>query len=287
MSQEQLLEAYKLIKAGQRMQAETVLRPLVEADEDSADAWWLLANAVADADDKRSALNHVLRLRPDHPKARLMLERLNERFPPLEAADEPESDFDRLFDDDYDAERPPRIVVTKPGGKNNNALLIILAIIGGVTVLGCAACFLIAGGAAVVVEQAMSDPEISSLMDELTSDLRYGSVPDDAIAKGVIEPGQTRRDAVGTFDDHTYTFSGASGAEIFISVEALDSTLDPVLYLYGPDGMLIDRNDDYDDSTHNARLELRLPRSGTYTILVTPFGDGGRYALELRYGSAV
>jgi hypothetical protein len=70
-------QVYQLIKSGQKQQAIQMLLPILKADRDNADAWWLMANAVSDNPERaKQALENVLRLRPDHPQARQMLDRL-------------------------------------------------------------------------------------------------------------------------------------------------------------------------------------------------------------------
>ena len=67
-----------------------------------------------------------------------------------------------------------------------------------------------------------------------------------------------------------------------IEVDAVDTKLDPHLYLYDPNGQLIAENDDIDGSNNrNARIDITLPSAGTYTIRVSAFADGGAYKLTL------
>lgn len=72
----QLQEAYRLIREGNKPEAMRLLLPIVKADANNADAWWLLANAVPDPVQARRALEQVLRLRPTDDKARKMLDKL-------------------------------------------------------------------------------------------------------------------------------------------------------------------------------------------------------------------
>jgi len=67
-----------------------VLLPVLKADEQNADAWWLMANALTDPNDAREALETLLRLRPDHDKAQRMLDRINELYPRPQPEPEPE-----------------------------------------------------------------------------------------------------------------------------------------------------------------------------------------------------
>ena len=187
MVEETLQQAYQFIKTGEKALAEALLRRIVADDADNADAWWLLANAVDDPDDIREALDHVLRLRPDHAKAQLMLKRTNARFP----SDEPES-IEDLLAAEFDTQAPRRVIVTKPKRQNN--LLIIVLIIGGVlSMIGCAACAVMAGGM-VMLEEVINDPELAGLMDILVEGIAEDLVSRATVDQGTIERGQTVRD---------------------------------------------------------------------------------------------
>lgn len=82
---EELRRAYALIKQEQIDEALALLRPIVVNEPENVDAWWLLANAAVEPAEAREALIQALRLDPDYanaPKAREMLDKLNEQFPP-------------------------------------------------------------------------------------------------------------------------------------------------------------------------------------------------------------
>ncbi|NPV66972.1 MAG: hypothetical protein HPY64_07495 [Anaerolineae bacterium] len=89
-SMESLRRAAELIKANRRAEAVQVLLPVLKANEQDANAWWLMANALTDPDDAREALETLLRLRPDHEKAQRMLARINELYPRPAPEPEPE-----------------------------------------------------------------------------------------------------------------------------------------------------------------------------------------------------
>lgn len=83
---EELQRAYTLIKEEQIDDALAILRPIVLNEPENVDAWWLLANAAIEPAEAREALIQVLRVDPNYanaPKARDMLDRLNEQFPPV------------------------------------------------------------------------------------------------------------------------------------------------------------------------------------------------------------
>lgn len=100
---DQLQRAYQLIRAGSRQDAVQVLMPVLRADPANADAWWLLANAVTDPNQKKRALEEVLKLRPNDDRARKMLDQIAPPPPPPPPAADP-------FDMDDDAFNSPSAV---------------------------------------------------------------------------------------------------------------------------------------------------------------------------------
>ncbi len=100
----QLEQAYSLIQQEKLDQAIAILKPIVKAEPNNADAWWLMANAVSEPPDAYEALNNVLRLKPNHPEAKDLLNTLKEEFPYLEAGvtsgfSDNDPGFDDLFGD--------------------------------------------------------------------------------------------------------------------------------------------------------------------------------------------
>lgn len=76
MSADQLRRAYELIRQGQKKDAIAILQPILKADRSNADAWWLLANALADPQKQEQALTQLLKLRPNDERAQKMLGRV-------------------------------------------------------------------------------------------------------------------------------------------------------------------------------------------------------------------
>ncbi len=114
-AQNQLQRAYELIKAGQKGEATQIIVEVLRQDRDSADAWWLLANATADPTKARQALQQVLRLRPDHAAAQRMMDTLDPASappPPVIASAPPPVEADP-FADPFAA--PPTPVSTSFG----------------------------------------------------------------------------------------------------------------------------------------------------------------------------
>jgi hypothetical protein len=354
-----LQQAYRLIKDGNKTQATSILVPIVRAEPNNADAWWLLANAVSNTEQQRRSLEQVLRLRPNDEKARRMLDRIgggasappppppqpapppdpfaaSTSYPPQQTYDpfagstsEPDPfagdpfDTSDPFADVIDQRRerrdvtpvgaaPPVIVQRRKG---TSPFVIFLAIIGVIGIIGCAICAIATGGFAFLGGQFIqqvagtltSDPDFATAMQEfgnlgltLTADPNFGglaatmsssleeiggaAVLGDYNRRGAVEMGQTVTGTVDTFDDDGWTFEGSDGDEITVELVATDNDLDPQLYVYGPDEGLIAENDDIDfaNDNRNSRVEVTLPSSGTYTIIVSAFGEGGAYELSVR-----
>jgi hypothetical protein len=105
----QLEQAYRLIQQDDLDGAIAILKPIVAAEPDNADAWWLMAHAVSEAQDAREPLENVLRLRPDHAEARQLLNELEQEASLDTFGDAPEPfpqdvSLDNLFGD---APEPP------------------------------------------------------------------------------------------------------------------------------------------------------------------------------------
>lgn len=81
-TRQKLGEAFELIKKERVDEAIAMLRPITEAEPENADAWWLMANAAGEARNARRALVNVLKINPTYPKARELLDQLNELHPP-------------------------------------------------------------------------------------------------------------------------------------------------------------------------------------------------------------
>ncbi|MBN2472149.1 MAG: PPC domain-containing protein, partial [Anaerolineae bacterium] len=62
-----------------------------------------------------------------------------------------------------------------------------------------------------------------------------------------------------------YQFSGRANDQVIVRMDALQETLDPFLYIYGPDGEIVGQDDDGGGSP-NAEIAAVLPYDGVYTI---------------------
>lgn len=72
-----LIEAYRLIRAGKRRAARKILKPLLERHPRSERTWLLFSYAVLDPNIQRDCLRRVLDINPNNAEARRRLEELN------------------------------------------------------------------------------------------------------------------------------------------------------------------------------------------------------------------
>ena len=86
-----------------------------------------------------------------------------------------------------------------------------------------------------------------------------------------------------------YSFEGTSGLTVAINLHGTSDPrmqLDPLLRLIAPSGTVVaeDDNGGSNSDRGDARILLKLPETGTYTIVVTTAtpADKGRYALGLQ-----
>lgn len=96
---------------------------------------------------------------------------------------------------------------------------------------------------------------------------------------GTLASGQTAQ----------WTFTAASGAMLSLHARTLSGDLDPMIAVEDGGGDVIMSNDDYNaPDSHDALLEgVTLPDTGTYTVVVSAFGEtSGEYELTLLPGFA-
>jgi hypothetical protein len=81
-----------------------------------------------------------------------------------------------------------------------------------------------------------------------------------------------------------YSFEAGSGDSVTINMDTTSGDLDPFLFLYAPDGSLVERNDDRESGNRNATIALTLASRGTYVIEATRFDQSkssGTFRLSL------
>ncbi|MCK6578001.1 MAG: tetratricopeptide repeat protein [Anaerolineae bacterium] len=79
--QSKLSKAFEHVEGGRVEDAVEILKPVLEAAPDNADAWWIYLHAVSDPAEARRALGEVLRIAPDYPGAAEIQDLMNIEFP--------------------------------------------------------------------------------------------------------------------------------------------------------------------------------------------------------------
>lgn len=123
-----LSNVHALIEAEKLSEARVVLEPLLETEKDNIDVWWLYAHAVEESDSARIALGNVLRLNPEYPGARELIEALDKQ-----ESGQPSSSDDGILDlddDDLDFDDDFEDEILKPAGRRK-----LLMRLGGLVVL--------------------------------------------------------------------------------------------------------------------------------------------------------
>lgn len=80
---------------------------------------------------------------------------------------------------------------------------------------------------------------------------------------------------------HEHTFNGTAGQTVTVIMESSD--FDPYIILVGPDGQELSQNDDISATIRNSALTIKLPTTGTYTVVANAYdGSGfGQYQLTV------
>lgn len=73
MPEQQLREAFALMKQGEKKQAMMIVRAVIGENRQNIDAWWLMSNLLEDEDKILKCLNQILELEPNHRGARKKL----------------------------------------------------------------------------------------------------------------------------------------------------------------------------------------------------------------------
>jgi hypothetical protein len=108
-------------------------------------------------------------------------------------------------------------------------------------------------------------------------------VTEEPTTGGVIEYGQTVREALAEDAGHGWFFEGSEGDVVTIAMRALDEDLDSYLVLYGPDGQLLTEDDDSGEDLDALIEYYELVADGTYRIVAqgAVYGATGTYELAL------
>jgi hypothetical protein len=79
MTNDRLRDGIEAMQAGDRRRARRLLGQAVNEDPNNVAAWWYLAAALEDTEQRVHSLRQVLRLQPDHEEARRILSQLERR----------------------------------------------------------------------------------------------------------------------------------------------------------------------------------------------------------------
>ena len=96
-----------------------------------------------------------------------------------------------------------------------------------------------------------------------------------------LTPGRATQARLPLGEEHDWSFTGELGSTVSISAES--DAFDTFLELRGPNGSLIEQNDDGGDGTNSLIQNFRLPSSGTFSVRVRSYTreSGGNYTLRL------
>ncbi|MBD2256817.1 trypsin-like peptidase domain-containing protein [Pseudanabaena sp. FACHB-2040] len=134
-----------------------------------------------------------------------------------------------------------------------------------------------ASGRYIILANSYAEGEAGAYQLRLTSQSGGGSPASSTGRYLLQEQGSLGPNSPVLSDNSPYaehTFQGTAGQTVRISLESAD--FDTYLLLVDPSQSVIAENDDADGSTTNSQLAVRLPASGSYTVVVNAFDSSGR-----------
>jgi hypothetical protein len=335
-NREQLQQIAALIKSGSKAQAVKQLVPILKAEPQNAAAWWLMANAVSDEEQKKRALKRFLQLRPGDEKATQMLAKLepstedddpfsdpdnpfvaaaqadvripkptsrqrpvvtlgnaDDPFNDVESDDDPFADVSAARASKRELSAKPKRSADAPASSSNSSMLILGGVIA-IAVIAVGAAALIAtnransgasalnssGQSAVVVDAVVHCDDDESPFNE--NDDLGARLPARVDMRGELRLGDAAEGSFrGNNELHGYRFNGEGGQWLVIEMWSPDGNIDPKVEVYDPNGEQFALCDDNLESL-DTYMEVRLPRSGQYTIVAQTFGLGeGDYVISV------
>ncbi len=120
--------------------------------------------------------------------------------------------------------------------------------------------------------------QYGNVLDETWCDYQSSTAPTNA----PIQCNQTMNRSLNLNEQHKWSFYGNGGRSVRISMQGPQG-LDTYIELRSPNGSLIASNDDINAPYDlNSRMQVRLPSTGTYTIVARGFKyQAGEYALSV------
>lgn len=78
-----------------------------------------------------------------------------------------------------------------------------------------------------------------------------------------------------------FVFDGNAGERVLIVLQSWE--FDPYLFLLGPDGEVLEHNDDFADDSLSAGIAITLPATGQYRVLANTYNRSGlgRFTLNI------
>jgi hypothetical protein len=131
--------------------------------------------------------------------------------------------------------------------------------------------------ASVVVVTPAGEGPPCKLLVERTPVLAEKEPNDSFVQAQVVQVPQLISGSIGKNQDvDVYRFEGRAGQRVVFEIQAarLGSPLDSRLTLFNADGQVLEANDDHGDS-RDSRLEVMLPRAGSYFVCVSDANDLG------------
>lgn len=119
----------------------------------------------------------------------------------------------------------------------------------------------------------------SSNANRVTSETVSGKMI--ARLEGILGPGASVLPSDGSLYRES-AFQGSAGQSVTINLQSPD--FDTYLVVIGPDGKIIAQNNDIGPNDTNSALQVNLPRTGTYRVIINAHDRGGkgRYLLTIQ-----
>lgn len=242
---EQLDRAYELIKQGNTQSAITMIEPLIRAEPNNEDAWWLLANATEESEAKRNSLNNVIRLTSNQSrqqKAEMMLKQLDADHYDFEV-----SQSDRFHMSAYD-DNAKASIEKRSGFGCGKIALVIVALVGVCAIVSCFGIYFVAG----------------NLFDVF-------NYPDNYDDMGIV---QTEQTFTGTLSETEPTdgfrISADEGDSLVIELESTADTA-PFVLLYDRETRLLVGFGQPQALSGTLFTTIAVPESGDYLIIIRGF----------------
>lgn len=176
MSGEQLQIAIKALHSGDKREARRLLGIVLRIDPESVPAWWYLAEALDDPQQKSHCLRQVLRLHPDHAEALRMLGEIERRVVKVTPPDglarpvfEAEDQNGRLIIPGLDEDDLPQV---EPRGGQSSTLSFALVVAASVTLVMLLGAIILFRSGVLRNWPGVREPEPSATLRPLVFDVQ-------------------------------------------------------------------------------------------------------------------